>query len=84
MKYRCPVQDILGDAARSGYGDFSAGAKVVDGARGHEGTRRDNSRGTFELREIDIRFEGVLFGNSLICLKAGENLVGVLTVNHHY
>jgi hypothetical protein len=50
----------------------------ADGARVHERTRRDSS---FRPGEVCIRFEGVLFWNSLICLKAGENVVGVSPLN---
>lgn len=39
----------------------SAGPQVIEGARGHEGTRRDNSRRTFQPDEISMRFKGEYF-----------------------
>ena len=38
-----------------------AGTQVVEGARAHEGTRRDRSRSGFQTGEICIRSEGVTF-----------------------
>jgi hypothetical protein len=61
----------------------SAGTQVVEGARGHKGTRRDSSRKRgFRQVKFASAARGVLFWNSLICLKASENLVGVLAMNH--
>jgi hypothetical protein len=39
----------------------SAGTQVVEGARGHEGTRRDSSRRRFQTGEVCMRCEGVRF-----------------------
>jgi hypothetical protein len=55
----------------------SAGTQFVEGTRGHEGTRRDSSRRGSQPGRFERLTKGLLFGNSLICLKAIEDSVGV-------
>lgn len=60
----------------------SAGTQVVEAIGDTKGLGRTARENRNQTGEICIRSEGVLFGNSLICLKASENLVGVLAMNH--